>query len=235
MYYGCVRKLEFECMDKCAKCDGVGYDPLDTANVVTCPSCQGSGVLQVAPFLMVPCGRCETQGTIVSNPCGVCTGQKFVYKKRSYDIKCPAGVPDGYENRMKGKGPYDVHAKSYADLVLVFGYNFSERIRIDNQRDIHIDLDVDLNELLYGFQRIISVYREHFSLKTTGYVDPGSALVLKEQGLPRINRNGASGDMFVHLRVSFPEMWNHNDDNEDKAGQASEFEWTNVTTPRSTD
>jgi molecular chaperone DnaJ len=165
VFYGCTRKLDFECRDKCAACDGEGYDASDNESVVTCSHCGGAGTKHVPPFLIVPCGHCGGHGSTVVKRCSACSGDGVIYRRRGYEIKCPKGVPDGHETVMKGKGPYDAKAKSHADLILKFTYsNFSNKIRVDpvNKRDIHIDLTVELQEVLLGFKRIIRVYNEIF-------------------------------------------------------------------------
>jgi molecular chaperone DnaJ len=230
IFYGCTRRLDFECKDRCPGCEGCKV--IETKDVHSCSVCMGHGFVDVTPFVHIACKACASRGITTSRACGTCNGSGFVFRKRGYDIKCPKGVPDGHETTMQGKGPYDEALDVYADLILVFRHSaVSQRIRVESGKDVHIDVHTELRELFLGFKRILHVYNEQYNLSTSGYVDPGKPLILVGQGLPCFT-DPSPGDLYVHLKVSFPEslapyrvQWSDSDDDKAEATTSS-FSWS---------
>lgn len=211
VFYGCHRKLDFECADKCKSCDGFGFDSTDKDAVRTCERCNGTACINVSQFFSVPCDLCQSKGTIVYRPCQTCEGTGTIYRKRAYDIKCPSGIPDGHTTIMRQKGPYNTIKRLNSDLLICFTYgNFSDKLTIKNNRDVHIKLPVTLTEALFGFRRVIQVYREQYELKKVGYTDPKKQLCIHGQGLPSLSAAGKSGDIFISIIVEFPDDWDVN-------------------------
>jgi molecular chaperone DnaJ len=200
--YGCTRKLDFECVDACAECRGSG---VLAGTEAACDMCAGRGVITVGDGIfavLIGCANCHGRGRCAAR-CGACSGDGTVFRKRAYDIKCPVGVPDGHVVQLKGKGAYARQFDCHQDLHVVFQYAFTSRVRADG-RDIHIDLPIDLADLMFGFKRVLHVYREQFLIETDGYIDPNMPHKLAGQGLPAMSGAGAPGDLFVHVRVTLP-------------------------------
>jgi DnaJ-class molecular chaperone len=127
-----------------------------------------------------------------------------VFKKRAYDIKCPKGVPNGHVVILKGKGAFNRTFHTHQDLHVVFDYSgFSNKLRVDG-RDVHIDLTVDLADLVYGFRRTLHLFNEQFLVETSGYIDPNVPHKLQAQGLPAMSGQGTGGDLYVHVIPHFP-------------------------------
>lgn len=223
VFYGCTKKLEFESCDVCPGCNGAGYDVQDPAAVAQCTACGGRGATLLPPLLMVQCTVCGGDGKTIQHGCMTCKGNGTVFRRRGYEIKCPKGVTNGHETIMKGKGPFDKASRTCADLVLAFRYSrFSERLRVDGQ-DVHLDLTVDLNELLRGFKRVLCIYNEQYEVHTDGYVDPSKPHPLRGQGLPAINGGGPSGDILLHLQVRYPASFC--DGPEEQADKVNDVQW----------
>jgi DnaJ-class molecular chaperone len=212
--YGCTRKLEFECADACSECKGSGDDAS-----TECGSCNGHGsiplheVLPSMPGVMLACGTCNGSGL---KQCTACNGAGTTFRKRAYDIRCLKGVPDKQNVQLKQKGGFCRVTGTNTDLNIVFRYtNFSEKLRVI-ERDVHIDLDITLSDLLYGFRRILKVYNEQYLIQTYGYIDPNVSHKLENEGLPAFNDAGRNGDLHVHLNVSFPAQFSATQPHKDK-------------------
>lgn len=206
--YGCTRKLEFECLDACPECKGHGADQ-SPHSVVECASCHGRGtiplhdMLPTMPGVVLACGNCNGTGRL-KPPCNACSGAGTIFRKRAYDIRCLKGVPHGQTVQLKQKGSFCKASGTYMDLNILFQYtNFSAKLRVE-ERDVHIDLDVSLEELLTGFRRILKVYNEEYLVETRGYIDPNVSHKLENEGLPSFNDIGRNGDLHLHLQVKFP-------------------------------
>src|SRR5258707_5513892 len=89
----------------CHTCHGTGAAP-GTAPI-TCPVCNGSGVVATSQGLFAlqePCPRCHGRGSIVETPCPTCHGSGRERRTKRYTVKIPAGVKDGTRIKLKGKG-----------------------------------------------------------------------------------------------------------------------------------
>lgn len=190
VYYGSTKNVDFEVKVMCEDCNGVGRS--SRISYRACPCCSGTG-----------CWMCKGEGRIETpSVCGPCMGSGCVYRKRSFVIKCPKGVDNGFRHVVTNKGAYDTTSRSYADLVFVFTYDsFSDRIKIAG-RDVHVDMEIELSELLGGFKRSMSLYDETYVIESAGYLNPSKEHRIFGEGLPGPVDN-SSGDLVVHLKVKY--------------------------------
>lgn len=103
----------------CSTCHGVGAKP--GTSPVTCPQCQGRGVLDdpQGPFsFSQPCPRCGGQGQIIEDPCATCRGSGLERRAREVKVRIPAGVADGAHLRLKGRGEPGANGAKAGDLHL---------------------------------------------------------------------------------------------------------------------
>src|SRR3989440_9508813 len=104
----------------CHTCHGTGAAP-GTAPV-TCPVCNGSGVVATSQGLFAlqePCPRCHGRGSIVETPCPTCHGSGRERRTKRYTVKIPAGVKDGTRIKLKGKGEAGYGGAPACDLYVV--------------------------------------------------------------------------------------------------------------------
>lgn len=106
---GTTRELEIGTLLKCETCNGNGAKA--GSKVAECSGCQGSGRQRTVQrtffgqFVQeVPCARCGGSGKFVSDPCQTCGGDGRVRGKRKVSVGIPAGVDEGTQVRVPGKG-----------------------------------------------------------------------------------------------------------------------------------
>lgn len=201
VYYGATKHVDFEIKTACERCEGSG-NTSTTSRI--CPGCTGTGYFAYG----APCFMCGGWGKInIPVPCQGCSGGGSTYSKRSYDIRCPKGVPNRFRHIMRAKGAYDNNAKMCADLIFVFTYdNFSDRIKV-NGKDVHVEMGVDLSEVLSGFKRVLVLYNEKYIVKSEGYADPSKEHRIPGEGLPGAKEDETPGDLVIRLQVKYPEVW----------------------------
>ena len=104
----------------CHTCHGTGAAP-GTAPV-TCPQCDGTGVVATSQGLFAlqqPCPRCHGMGTIVETPCPTCHGAGRERRTKRFTVKIPAGVKDGTRIKLRGKGEAGYGGAPAGDLYVV--------------------------------------------------------------------------------------------------------------------
>ena len=116
---GLTAKIPVELETACSTCGGSGAEPGTTPTI--CPVCRGRGVTSEDEGFFAfsrPCERCGGNGTVVEKPCRKCHGSGRERRTKRYTVKIPAGVRDGTQIRLKGKGEAGVGGAPAGDLIV---------------------------------------------------------------------------------------------------------------------
>ncbi|MHB8922847.1 MAG: DnaJ domain-containing protein, partial [Thermoleophilia bacterium] len=116
---GVTTKIAVDKNISCSTCHGSGAAP--GTSPVTCPECQGRGVVahnQGFFALSQPCPRCGGAGTIIQQPCHRCEGAGQVRATKKYTVKIPSGIKAGSKIKLKGKGQPSAQGGSPGDLFV---------------------------------------------------------------------------------------------------------------------
>lgn len=206
IYYGKVKKVEFEMLDQCNKCEGTGA--ADPSFVIKCMTCGGKGSMtqQVGPFFAqsVRCGSCGGTGTTIKNNkiCQCCKGKKTVYSKRAFELKMPKGIPDGHETRMEGKGAFDERLGFNKDMIFKFRRDIKTPYSVDGDGNVTLTVPITLEELLIGFEKKIHVYNEAYVIKSDHYFNPDNPIRLDGMGIYN-NRKNRQMDLIIKFAVQY--------------------------------
>jgi molecular chaperone DnaJ len=206
------KRIQVKVKDKCESCDGHGVKDPNT-DIIKCITCRGTGtvVQQMHAFMIVQstCPSCYGQGKIIKSPerlCKECKGEKYRDVLRSIEVRIPPGVSNGFTYSMPGAGSYDPDTSKNMDMVLCFVHIVSQPIEIDyNTMDVHITIDVSLEELFTGIHKVHAVYGKDIDvINTSHYIDPNQPIVHSGLGIPKSKSSSECGDLVVHINVKFP-------------------------------
>jgi DnaJ-class molecular chaperone len=147
------------------------------------------------------------QGTTVQHNkfCSKCKGKKTIYMKKVFELKLPKGIPNHYEVCMEGKGSYNQDTKRCNDIKFRFIYDIKEPYMIDKDLNVHYKLTIQLEELLCGFKKIISIYNEQLCLVSNHYFNPSKTLILKGKGLYDLSCE-KSKDLHIHFEIQYSDQ-----------------------------
>jgi DnaJ-class molecular chaperone len=210
IYYGKNKKVEFELLDLCSKCNGTGA--ADPAFVIKCLTCNGKGSIsqQIGPFFSqsMQCHSCAGSGSTIKNNkiCQSCKGKKTVYNKRSFELKIPKGIPNGHEIRMDDKGSYDERIKKNKDILFRFRWEVAYPYEIDADGTVRYNYNIPLEDLLAGFDRNIKIYNEDVILKSDHYINPNNQITVPGMGIFNIKKN-----KHMDLLIKLSPIYNDND------------------------
>lgn len=242
IYYGETKNVEFEMLEQCYVCKGSGAQ--DPSHILKCLTCQGNGVVQqqMGPFFVQThtCPSCAGQGTTVQHnkQCHKCKGTKSVYNKRKFELKLPKGIPNHYEVLMEGKGAYNHEAKRNNDIRFRFIYRIVEPYTIDEDKTVHYRVPLSLEELLAGFSKDVTIYKEKVRLTSDHYFNPTKTLVLHDMGIYDMQAERPR-DLHIHFHIVYQDnerfkkysdvlkkvlklQTNQQDDQQDEGTQGSE-------------
>lgn len=118
-YIGTKKEISIYHYGSCSTCSGSGSEP--GTKPIKCSHCQGTGSINYRQGFFSfaqPCNTCNGQGFIIKSPCSACKGKARIQKKENLIITIPAGIYDGAELRVKGKGDAGVYGGTAGDLYL---------------------------------------------------------------------------------------------------------------------
>ena len=121
---GVEKKFKLKKYVTCDHCHGSGAE--GEGGTETCPTCHGTGSItrtQQSIFGMVQsqsvCPQCNGEGKIIKNKCKACAGEGIVYGEEVVEVKIPAGVAEGMQLSVNGKGNAGKHNGVPGDLLVV--------------------------------------------------------------------------------------------------------------------
>jgi molecular chaperone DnaJ len=189
----------------CHVCGGTGAQP--GTSPVICPECNGRGVKAESQGLFSisqPCPRCRGAGTVIESPCANCKGTGRERRTKRYQVKIPAGVKDGTQIRLKGKGEAGYGGGPPGDLIVITRVEPSKLFARRGESDLEIEVPVTYPEAALGAQvEVPTPYGERVSLKVPAGTEDGKLLRVRGHGAPKL-KGGGKGDLIARLHVAVP-------------------------------
>lgn len=179
----------------------------------TCSACNGQGqVLRVTNTILgrmqtaTTCPTCGGAGqTIESKPANA-DAQGMILEDETVSIKIPAGVVDGMQLKVSGKGN-DAPGNGIAgDLIVAIEELEHEFLKREGE-NLHYDLYISFAEAALGVSKEIEAVNGKVRIKLEEGIQSGKILRLKGKGIPSLNSYG-SGDLLVHVNVWTPKTLN---------------------------
>jgi molecular chaperone DnaJ len=191
----------------CHTCHGTGAAP-GTAPV-TCPQCNGTGVVATSQGLFAlqqPCPLCHGRGSIVEDPCPTCRGSGRERRTKRYTVKIPAGVKDGTRIKLKGKGEAGFGGAAAGDLYVVTRV---EPSKIYERRgdDLIVAVPVPYSTAALGAKVEVPTPEGSVQLTVPAGTEDGKLLRIKGRGAPRLKGSG-KGDVLARIKIQVPKKVN---------------------------
>ncbi len=208
---GVEKKIKVKKYVACSHCNSTGA--ANGASSTTCTTCNGQGrVNRVQNTFLgqmqtaVECPTCGGDGKIIKDKCSHCSGEGIVREDEVITINIPAGVMEGMQLSMSGKGNAARRGGVNGDLlILVEEESHPELIRDDN--DLIYNLLLDFPMAILGGSVEVPTVDGKVKVTITPGTQPGKVLRLRGKGLPSVNNYG-NGDLLVNIGVYIPENLN---------------------------
>ena len=204
---GVTKKFKLKKYVACSHCNGSGAEGNATE---TCPECKGTGRVirtQQSIFGMMrtetACPRCGGEGKIIKNKCPHCNGDGITMGEEVVEVNIPAGVVEGMQLSMRGKGNAGKHNGVNGDLlILIEEEKHPQLIRDENNLVYNLLLDIPTATL--GGVAEIPTIDGAARVNIDAGTQPGKVLRLRGKGLPSVNGYGR-GDIVVNVSIYIPE------------------------------
>ena len=192
----------------CNTCSGSGAK--DKNSVTTCNTCHGSGQVKKVTntFLgqmqtVTACPTCNGQGQTITAKCTACRGEGKVYGEETISIGIPAGVSEGMQLSMSGKGNAGERGGPNGDLII--------QIEEENHHELHrdglnvsYDLYLSFPDAAFGTSVEVPTIDGRAKIKIPAGTQSGKIFRLKGKGFPEVQGYG-KGDQLVYVNVWTPQ------------------------------
>lgn len=204
---GVTKKIKVKKQITCKTCDGSGAK--DSSSQKTCGTCSGSGyVRQVRSTFLghmqttTACPTCNGSGQVITANCPKCKGEGRNYESETLEIDIPAGVEDGMQLSMRGKGNAGKNGGPSGDLLISIEVKEHEELARDGQNIIY-DLFLNFADAALGTSVEVPTLGGKVKIKIPAGTQAGKILRLRGKGLPSVQDYG-KGDQLIHVNLWTP-------------------------------
>ncbi len=150
------------------------------------------------------CPTCGGEGQTIVNKCPVCAGDGIVKGEEVISIKIPAGVENGMQLSMSGKGNAGARSGVPGDLIILIEEEENEDFLRDGRNLLH-DVFISITDASLGATIDVPTIEGKARIKIIPGTQAGKVLRLKGKGLPSLNSYG-NGDLLVNINVWTPKI-----------------------------
>ncbi|MFS0751393.1 molecular chaperone DnaJ [Oceanobacillus sp. 1P07AA] len=205
--FGKETDIEIPKEETCDTCNGSGAKP--GTKPKTCSHCNGSGQLnqeQNTPFGRVVnrrvCNYCEGSGKIIPEKCNTCGGSGKVQKKKKIHISIPAGIDEGQQIRVAGKGEAGKNGGPAGDLFVVIKVRPHDFFVREGDH-IFCELPLTFAQAALGDELEVPTVHGKVKVKVPAGTQTGKTFRIKGKGAPNVRGRG-HGDQHIKIKVMTP-------------------------------
>ncbi|MCL2327536.1 MAG: molecular chaperone DnaJ [Bacteroidetes bacterium] len=211
---GVEKKIKLKKKIACNTCHGNGA--ASASDVQTCSHCHGSGyVIQDVNSIFgrmqqqAPCNVCGGDGKVITKKCATCHGEGVIDGEETVSVKIPAGVAEGMQMNVPGKGNAPQRGGINGDLLVLI----AEEKHPDLERegnDLIYELEISIPDAVLGTTVEIPTVENPVKIKIEEGTQAGKILRLRGKGIPDVNGYGR-GDLLVHIQIFIPKSISKDD------------------------
>ncbi len=204
---GVTKRIKVKKQVPCSACGGTGAK--DSSSVQTCTTCRGAGqVRQIRNTFLgqmattTTCPTCHGSGRVVVANCPACRGEGRVMGEETIDIEIPAGVEEGMQLSLSGKGNAGVRGGAPGDLLITIEELPHEYLQRDGMNVIY-ELYLNFADAALGTSVDVPTLDGKVKIKIPAGTQAGKIFRLKGKGLPSVQTYG-TGDQLIHVNLWTP-------------------------------
>ena len=205
---GVTKNIKVKKYVGCNTCSGSGAK--DKGSVQTCGTCGGSGQMRKVTntFLgqmqtVTTCSTCNGEGTTVTAKCSNCKGEGRVYGEETVNIDIPAGVQEGMQLNISGRGNAGERGGSPGDLIILIEEEGHKELQREGL-NVVFELHISFPDAVFGSQIEVPTIDGRAKIKIPAGTQSGKIFRLKGKGFPAVN-SYEKGDQLVHVNVWTPQ------------------------------
>ena len=207
---GVEKKIKVNKYVACKSCSGSGAK--NGSGFKTCSTCNGTGhITRVTNTILgamqtsTTCHACGGEGKTITDKCTTCHGDGIVREEEVISINIPAGVGEGMQLSVGGKGNMGARGGVAGDLIVVIEEVEHELLKRDGN-NLYYEHYVTFVDAALGTIIEVPTIDGKAKVKIDPGTQSGKILRLKGKGLPEVNSyNRERGDILVNVNVWTPQ------------------------------
>lgn len=204
---GISKKIKVKKQSNCDQCGGSGAK--DAGSVSTCGTCRGSGFVRQVKNTFLgqmqttgACPTCKGAGQTITATCTKCKGDGRQYAEEMLDIEIPAGVGEGMQLSMRGKGNAGKAGGPAGDLLIVIEELVHEVFHRDGNNIVY-DLFLSFADAALGTSVQVPTLEGKVKIKIPPGSPAGKIFRLKGKGIPEV-QGYKRGDHLINVNIWTP-------------------------------
>ncbi len=176
----------------------------------TCTTCNGAGQITRIQNTILgrmqtasTCSHCGGLGKILDSKPSNADADGMITTEETISVKIPAGVVDGMQLKMSGKGNDAPGDGIPGDLIVMIEEIPHETLKRDGD-NLHYELYISFSEAALGASKEIDTVTGKVRIKVDPGIHSGKVLRLRNKGIPSIQGYGM-GDLLVYINVWTPQ------------------------------
>lgn len=205
---GVEKKIKVNKFIACSSCKGTGAQ--DGGAFHKCNTCNGAGQVHRVTNTFIgqmrtstTCPTCSGEGQIIADKCKVCHSSGVQRGEETISVNIPAGVGEGMQLTMSGKGNAAERGGIPGDLLIVIEEEKHPHFQRDGN-NLLFDLYVNFVDAALGYTTEVPTLDGKAKIKLDAGTQGGKVLRLKGKGLPSLNSYG-KGDILINVNVWTPQ------------------------------
>lgn len=206
---GIEKKVKVNKQIICETCVGSGAK--DKSSFHTCSTCNGSGAVRRVTNTILgqmqttsTCPTCNGEGTEITAKCTVCHGEGLTRGEETISINIPAGVSEGMQLSMSGKGNAAPRGGIPGDLIILIEELAHETLKREGNNIIY-DLHISFIDATIGSSVEVPTIDGKAKIKIDPGTQGGKILRLKAKGIPEVN-SYHRGDQLIYINIWTPKV-----------------------------
>ena len=205
---GVTKQIKVKKHVGCNTCGGSGAKDKNSSQ--TCGTCGGSGQVRKVTntFLgqmqtVTTCPTCNGEGSVITAKCHNCKGEGRVYGEETVSIDIPAGVQEGMQLSVGGKGNAGERGGTPGDLIILIEEEAHKELHRDGL-NVAFELHLTFPDAVFGIQAEVPTIDGRAKIKIPPGTQSGKIFRLKGKGFPAVN-SYEKGDQLIYVNVWTPQ------------------------------
>ncbi|HZF63125.1 MAG TPA: molecular chaperone DnaJ [Chitinophagaceae bacterium] len=206
---GVTKNIKVKKYVGCNTCSGSGAK--DQGSIQNCGTCGGSGQVRkvTSTFLgqmqtVTTCPNCNGEGSTITAKCTNCKGEGRVYGEETVTINIPAGVQEGMQLNISGRGNAGERGGMPGDLVILIEEEQHKELQREGL-NVAYELHISFPDAVFGTQVEVPTIDGRAKIKIPPGTQSGKIFRLKGKGFPAVN-SYEKGDQLVHVNIWTPQV-----------------------------
>ena len=183
----------------CNECMGTGDA---SGKQITCKACKGHGRVRVKHGMFVvntSCDQCHGRGTVLVDPCAVCSGNGYYPASSKINITVPRSIVDGSVLRVPNMGNNGKSRSGH--LYITVNVIPEARIKREND-DLHIQLSIPVLSAILGDRVPVQDFYGTCEIQIPPGTQFGDSIKVDNFGMYK--SDGDRGNLYAHIHIEIP-------------------------------